>query len=255
MSDELTPAEEARLAAVLHRIAAETPPAAPAAPAVPSTSTAPAASASPSGRRRRPALGLVAAGVAAAAVLAAGLAVAQLGGSDHRDQAGRPTPRATSGSSGPQLGFGVPYDLDRLVRESDHVVIGRVTEVRRGSGEEAGGLPYVLAHIDSEEVLRGGGGDVWAFDYDLGAGTNGAGTTGAGTTGAGTSSVPAGAPWRVGDRLLLFLTSPAGTVHERVQPPHLQVVAGAQGRYVVNGDAVEAPFSLADVRAAVAESS
>jgi hypothetical protein len=251
MSDELTPAEEARLAAVLHRIAAETPVAAAAPTLSGASATAPLsdASAAPTAsapRRRRPALGLVAAGVAAAAVVATGVAMTQLGGSDGPDQAGRPTPSATSGSSGPQLGFGVPYDLNRLVRESDTVVIGEVTELRRGATDaESGALRYVLAHVAVQDVLKGSGGDLWAFDYDLGGGTSS----------GGTSSEPAGPPWHVGDRVLLFLTSSAGTVHEGVQPPHLQVAGGAQGRYAVNGESVDAPFSLADVRAAVASAS
>jgi hypothetical protein len=223
MTDELTPAEEARLTAALHAIAAETPPAAPLASS------------------RRPVR--IAVGVAAAAVVAAGLIVAssQLGDAPARQTAQRPSPTATPSGPGTQLGLQVvTYDLARLAREADQVVIGRVTEIRRGAGEDAGGLPYVLAHVAVQDVLKGGGGDLWAFDYELGAGT---------------SSVAGGPPWELGDRLLLFLASPAGTVHQGVQPAHLQVVGGAQGRYAFRGDALDAPFTLAEVRAAVARAS
>lgn len=149
------------------------------------------------------------------------------------------SPRAetsTPASTTPRLGSVVQYDLGRLLRESRRIVLGRVVEVRRGDGAQAGGIPYVLALVQVTEALRGGSSDVWAFDYDLGGRS-------------AVSSVPAGPRWKTGQIVLLFLAPSTGTVHEGVTPTHDQVVGGAQGRYVVEGsELVGAPFTLEQVR-------
>ena len=157
----------------------------------------------------------------------------------------RPAHRALAPSTAPlptnpgtTLNSSITYDLGRLVRESPRIVVGTVTDLRHGSGEAAGGLPYVLAHIRVREAIRGAAGDLWAFDYDLGSG-------------GAISSVPSGPPWRVGEDVLLFLSSSSGTVHEGVAPAHEQVSGGAQGRYeIVDGELRSAPFTLEQVRKA-----
>jgi hypothetical protein len=195
--------------------------------------------------KRRPVL------VAGAAVLAVatggGLAVALRGGGSGSEAAtsnrtlapppaARPASTPTNGAKAPAL------SLVERVRSSDRIVVGTVTALTRGELEAAQGLPYVLATISVERSLKPGGasaGSVVAFDYDL-------------AEGGSKVYSEASAPWRVGERVLLFLGSDSGTVSESLQPDHLQVVGGASGRYVFRGRRLEAPFSLADVEAEVA---
>lgn len=212
-----TPRAEERLRRALHVLAQNTP-----------GETRPGRS-----RPRMAVLGTVAAAVVALAV--AVVLVRQPG--DAKTAALRPSPTPTAPSTGNlALGSSIAYDLDRLVSESQRIVVGRVTAVQNGAADEAsGGLPYTLATIDVREAIRGPAANLVAFDYDLGDST---------------ASVPGGTPWAVGEELLLFLSSPAGTVHANVQPAHWQVTGGAQGRYRVTGGNVDAPFTLDDVRAA-----
>ena len=117
--------------------------------------------------------------------------------------------------------------------QADRIVVGTIEQIDRG---EVDGLAYVLATVAIDESIKpGGDGEttVVAFDYDLGGGITSAG----GST-----------PWTVGDRVLLFLVSDAGTVSEHLQPAHLQVAEGQGGRYPVVDGRVEAPFTLDEVR-------
>jgi hypothetical protein len=119
--------------------------------------------------------------------------------------------------------------------------VGTVTKVDRGRlGGQTGGETgdrYVLATIGVEEPIKGPGGQVVAFSYDLG--------------GAGTTSEGATRPWTVGDRVLLFLVSDAGTVSADLRPAHLQVAGGETGRYLIRGGQPDgAGFTLDDVRQA-----
>lgn len=247
--NELTPAEEQRLRFAMHALAAHSGP----------------AQAVAVGRRRRSRGAVrsagIAAGIAAAAVTAS---LVVLGGGD-----GARTPRTavppartttqpttaqptTDGSAAQPTTDGsaarISYDLRRLSAESALIVVGTVTEVRHGSGEAAGGLPYVLAHIRVDRALRGADSSVWAFDYDLGSKGGVVSSESAVSPESAVSSELAGPPWRVGESVLLFLASSAGTVHAEVEPGHLQVVGGAQGRYAVHGERLDAPFTFAQLR-------
>jgi hypothetical protein len=100
-------------------------------------------------------------------------------------------------------------------------------------------MPYALATIAVTESLKpAGGGDdqVVAFDYDYGA------TTPDGAAGG----------WVVGQEVLVFLVSDAGTVSEHLQPAHLQLLQGGRGRFAVTDGQLQAPFTLDELRAAIA---
>ena len=153
-------------------------------------------------------------------------------------------------------GLGVRYDLARLVADSDRIVVGTVVQVRKGAASDAsGGLAFVIATVRVDQTLKGPStGTVAAFDYDYSGTITSAGGV-AGTAPTTSSEVSPGSPlgssFAEGERVLLFLSSSAGTVHERIPPQHWQVTAGAQGEYTMQGDAPSAPFTLADIRRAV----
>lgn len=140
----------------------------------------------------------------------------------------------------PPNASGITYNLTRLVKESQRIVVGTVTTVRRGSASEAtGGLPYVLATVRLDHVIRGEREkSLVAFDYSYGA-----------TTSLGS---PQGAKFHQGERVLLFLSSSGGTVHAGVSPLHWQVTGGRQGKYVMNGSEPVAAFTLQKVEAVAA---
>ena len=104
----------------------------------------------------------------------------------------------------------------------------------------------MLADVTVGEAIRGEGGTLVAFDYDLGGGAAGGTIT---SRGGAISSVPGGSDWVVGQDVLLFLAPSTGTVHEGLRPEHWQVVGGTQGRYLVVVGSVQAPFTLDQVRA------
>jgi hypothetical protein len=190
----------------------------------------------PTYRRHLP----VAAAAAAVVIAAAAFVASGLGGSDDPGDRNLADPRrtATSGPVPPPLGGVIEYDVDRLVTDADRVVVGTVTDVERHAPSEAtGGLAYVLASIEVDEVVKGPtAASLVAFDYDYEFGDSVSSESGL------------GARFVRGERVLLFLSSSAGTVHEQLQPPHWQVTGGAQGLYVMDGDEPEAPFTLFDVR-------
>jgi hypothetical protein len=132
------------------------------------------------------------------------------------------------------------YDLRMLVEQSPRIVVAKVSEVTQGQASDAsGGMPYVLATVAVEDALRGpADAQVVAFDYVYDDNSIAAGA-------------PAGAAFAVGDRVLLFLSDTAGTVHDGLTPKHWQVTGGAQGRYAMNGAEPEAPFTLDGVRAEI----
>jgi hypothetical protein len=181
------------------------------------------------------------AAAAATIVIAAGAVVAvNLDGSDDPGPVANPHPTVTSGSVAPPIGGVIEYDLQRLVSESERIVVGTVTDVEHhGPSEASGGLAYALATVEVEETVNGPAAtQLVAFDYDYGD--------------APTTEPGLGASFVGGQRVLLFLASVAGTVHEQLDPPHWQVTGGAQGEYVMDGDEPSAPFTMADVRRAAA---
>lgn len=176
------------------------------------------------------------AAAAAAAVAVAGIATALV----TRDDSTAPTvsPSPTTPTSQPAVNAQRSADLSlsEKVAQADAIVVGTITRLDRG---EVGGLPYVLATVEVSETIEGEpSSTVVAFDYDL-------------DSGDAVTSAGAGTPWNVGDEVLLFLVSDAGTVSEDLEPAHLQVAEGARGRFaVVDGELVNAPFTLDDVRTA-----
>ena len=170
--------------------------------------------------------------------LGVGFAVTGHGGQTPRHQAGSTAPPipSTPPTSPSVIGQGVHYDLARLVAESPRIVIGTVTNVTHGEASDAsGGLPYVLADIAVDRALRGpASSSVVAFDYDYGATLS--------------ADAPQGASFTTGERVLVFLSSAAGTVHAELSPPHWQVTGGAAGAYPMRGDEPDAPFTLEQVQ-------
>ena len=171
---------------------------------------------------------------AAAAAVVAGVAGVALAVREDPTPLASPTstvgaPSIASGQSAPAL------TLDERVAQADRIVVGTITAIDRG---EVAGLPYVLATIDVSETIKPSAGGfespVVAFDYDL--------------SGAITSADSTAAPWAIGDEVLLFLVSDAGTVSEDLQPSHLQIAEGAGGRYPIVNDEVVGPFTLDEVR-------
>lgn len=226
MRDQLTPNEEGRVREALRAIAEQTPA---------EGSTAPVS--------RR--LLLIAAAAATLTVASVGAVALSSGHQAKRPLVAAPRPTATATETETEtyiapLGSRVGYDLPMLVKESERVVVGQIVEVRHGTESGPGGMPYVLARIRVEQALAGPNQEPWAFDYDPASG------------GGGGSEDPAGPAWTIGDRVLLFLAPSTGTVHEGIQPQHWQVTGGPQGRYQIKGDHLEAPFTLDDVRAALA---
>jgi hypothetical protein len=181
---------------------------------------------------------------AAVAAAAAVVGVAVVFGVTRDDSSDRAAGDKQRGGS-PALGAPAPnMTLEERVAASDRIIIGTITAISHGQLVEQDGqpgLPYVLAKVSIARTLKPASGDdasVIAFDYDADPTT---------------TSVPsnAGPPWRVGDELLLFLASDRGTVSENIEPAHLQVVGGASGRYEMRDGEVVAPFTVADIVAAV----
>jgi hypothetical protein len=184
---------------------------------------------------------------AAAAVIIAGLAAVPAltrGGRD--DRAGRTTAQAsnapTPASSPTGAAIGVPapkLTLEERVVQAERIVVGTVTKLERGQlggpAEGETGDAYILATVRVDEAIKGPAGDAVAFSYDY--------------TGTITTSEGAQRPWTVGDHVLLFLVSDAGTAPADVHPTDMQVAEGEGGRYFVDGDRlVDADFTLDDVR-------
>lgn len=153
---------------------------------------------------------------------------------------------AISPDTGMVQGMPAPEQgLPELARTAERIVIGRIERVDRGRiampGEpEEQGMPYALATIAVRESLKPAGDlieEVVAFDYDYGGMITPDGSAGG---------------WEIGQDVLVFLVSDAGTVSEGVQPAHLQLLEGARGRFPVVDGQLQAPFTLDDVRAAVA---
>ena len=217
-TDVLEPELEARLRRGLGLLAAQTP----------------------DRRSRRPLLAAAAAAaLLAAAGIGVGLAINGSEGQSGPQQAGPSAPPIASTSQpggGPTtIGQGVSYDLARLVDESPRILVGTVTNVSHGDASDAsGGLPYVLAEVSVDHTLKGADtAHVVAFDYDYG--------------GTVTANAPHGATFAVGQQVLLFLSSSAGTVHADLPPLHWQVTGGAAGEYRMRGDEPEAPFTIAEI--------
>ncbi|MEO6715292.1 MAG: hypothetical protein ABIM89_17975 [Mycobacteriales bacterium] len=188
---------------------------------------------------------------AAAIAMVTGIAVAvSISSTDRSPRVAQPAPSSpaavaptsaatTAEQSGPVLGMPAPaLSVQDRVRQADRIVVGTVTKLTRGEGESMG--KYVLATVSVNESLKPQGlaGEVVAFDYDY--------------SGAIVSTETSSPPWEVGQELLLFLVSDAGTVSENLQPAHLQVAEGASGRYAAKDGTVDAPFTLDDVRALAA---
>ena len=196
----------------------------------------------PPARQRRPRLLIAAAAAAVLAAAGVGLGVGLAGqsGQSPRHQAGPTAPPIAStpptASGGPSvIGQGVSYDLARLVDESPRIVVGTVTHVTHGDASDAsGGLPYVMATISTERTLKGPEtASVVAFDYDYGNTL--------------TPDATQGATFTEGARVLVFLSSAAGTVHADLPPPHWQVTGGAAGEYPMQGSEPKAPFTIEQV--------
>jgi hypothetical protein len=157
---------------------------------------------------------------AAAVILLAGGGVALL--RDGKTPSPEPTP--------PSIVVPVPGagELDNLVRDAVAIVTGTVVDVRDGAASEgSGGIDYQIAIVELDETIKGSTGPRFAaFDYTYGS------------------------PWVAnGTRVLLFLASSADTVHEQLEPPHLQVLSGDVGSYEISdGSLVGAPFTLDEVR-------
>jgi hypothetical protein len=181
-------------------------------------------------RRRWPAAAL------AAAAATAGVLALATRDDPPRPVAKNPAPSA-SASTAPGIGIHPPeQSLAERVAAANRIVVGSVTSLQRGRTPGDGSLPYVLATVAVSEELKpaaDGTDEVVAFDYDL---TGSATTTGSGT------------PWQVGDDVLLFLVSDAGTVSAGIAPAHLQVAGGASGRYLLRDGHLDAPFTLDEVR-------
>lgn len=192
------------------------------------------ATATPRSRRRRPNR-LV--GVAAVALLVVGAAVAAVR-SGNEDTPSTEAAEQEIPLTPPTAASGLPRQgLAEQVDQADAVVIGTVSDVTRGELAVDGGLPYVLATIEVSEWIKSSGTEgptVVAFDYTF----------------AGPTSAPTGDDWVVGEKMLLFLVSDAGTVSESLEPAHLQVAGGHGGRFPFEGDQLSAPFSLDELRRA-----
>jgi hypothetical protein len=184
---------------------------------------------------------------AAAAVLVAGLVAVPVltrGGGDDRigRTLARPSgaPAASPRPTGAVIGVPAPaLTIQQRVAQAERIVVGTVTKVERGrlGGPVEGdtGDAYVLATVRVEEAIKGPAGDAVAFSYDY--------------SGTITTSEGASRPWNVGDRVLLFLVSDAGTASADVHPSDMQLAEGDSGRYVVDGDRLrDADFTLDDVR-------
>jgi hypothetical protein len=226
--------------------------------------------ASPSGRRRGRvrtiAIVAAVAAVAAAVIVAVGVSrrdddepsqvVAPAETTESALGADTSSPTKTGGgalSVSPDTGVvqqGMPATtqaLPDLVRDADRVVVGRIARVDRGTlaspGEPEGqGMAYALATISVQESLKPAGDSVdlvVAFDYDYGAMVTPDGGAGG---------------WEPGQEVLVFLVSDAGTVSADLQPAHLQLMGGAGGRFAIVDGQLQAPFTLDDVRSAVAAS-
>jgi hypothetical protein len=196
----------------------------------------------PRGRRAwLPAAAAAAVVLLAGAGVAIGLGLTASDGPTPRHQAGPSAPPPVASTppttGGPTvIGQGISYDLPRLVRESPRIVIGTVAQVTHGdASDSSGGLPYVLAEVSVDHTLKGPDTKtVVAFDYEY--------------SNAVTADSVQGATFTVGQRVLLFLSSAAGTVHEKLPPPHWQVTGGGQGEYPMHGDDPAAPFTIEQVR-------
>lgn len=179
-------------------------------------------------------------GAAAAAVLALGIAGLAIASNDRVRPVAATSTTAVPGPATASARPGPALTLRERVEKADRIVIGVITDVERGELEPDGAsMPYVLTTIAVEETIKGEPSDeVVAFDYDF--------------AGIITSSDAPAVPWNVGEEVLLFLVSDAGTVSEHLEPAHLQVADGARGRYAVFEGEVVGEFTLDDVRAATA---
>ncbi|HVM39668.1 MAG TPA: hypothetical protein VM618_02675 [Acidimicrobiia bacterium] len=176
-------------------------------------------------------------GVAAAALLLAGATAVVVGGVDD-DASDAPVAAPPATDAGPVLNSSLgPQTVAERVALADAVVVGTVRDVAYGELDDQGGLPYALATIDVAEWVKGPSdrpSSVVAFDYAF----------------AGPTSAGDGSGWVPGQQVLVFLVSDAGTVSESIQPAHLQVAGGPDGRFAFDGDRLVAPFTLDEVRQA-----
>lgn len=163
-------------------------------------------------RLARPA---VAAPVAAALLVAAVLSWPTAGAKNVT--ARPPTPGAGQSTEAPHIPPPQVSTLPDQVAAAERIVVGTVAEVHVVDGR------YVLARIRVTQRIKGPAGDVVAL-------------------------AAAGTPWRVGQRLLVFLKPDSGPSAE-VRPSHLRVIDDRDGWYVMRGDTVVgADFTLADVQ-------
>ncbi|MFN2625370.1 MAG: hypothetical protein ABR520_04715 [Mycobacteriales bacterium] len=176
------------------------------------------------------------------------LAISAAGSDESRAPQPVASPRSPAPAAPAALGVRAPeLSLAERVRQATRIVVGRVTDVDRGTLTATNGEPsgekYLIAAIEVTDPLKPDGdtSEVNAFTYDY--------------DGAIVSSEVTPRPWQVGDKVLLFLTTDVGTPSERVQPPHLMVAEGESGRYFFSGDRLDAPFTLDDVRRAVRDGS
>ncbi|HEU0130464.1 MAG TPA: hypothetical protein VFQ85_05670, partial [Mycobacteriales bacterium] len=155
--------------------------------------------------------------VAAAAVwLLIAAAVALLAARRHQEPAS-PSASPTPSPIVSGLVLGLPPDPGWQVRaaQADRIVSGTVTRVDRGGTlrvpptGEGSDLPYLLVHVDVEEAIKGPASDMDVLAYDV-------------TYEVVDEGAPR--PWVVGQRVLLFLSSPEpGTPSVQVEVPHLDL--------------------------------
>jgi hypothetical protein len=194
---------------------------------------------------RRPSVAGPAVAAAIAAILLAGTMIGGDNGgengaaSDKTGVVSAPTGPGPVGQSSSKI---MGYDLRMLVQSSPRIVVGTVSEVKKGrQSEDDGGMSYALATIKVSDTLRGAKADkVVAFDYVY-------------PDNSLMSDSPMGADFVKNQKVLLFLSSSAGTVHEKIGPKHWQVTGGFQGMYAMKSGEPQADFTLADVRAEVAK--
>lgn len=121
-------------------------------------------------------------------------------------------------------------------RNATTVVVGTVSHLTHGTIDLGPGAPvgYTLADVDVSETVKGTAGDVTAFAFDEADASTAART------------------WNVGDRVVLFLVQPeAGWLSSSVPAAHLDLFEGLRSRYDFDGEALDAPFTLDELRAEV----
>jgi len=153
---------------------------------------------------------------AAAALLVAGILAWPKSGTEHVT-ARPPTPGTTQLPGAPNIP--PPQQASALpdqVTAADRIVIGTVTDVHITDAR------YVLARLKVTQHFKGPAGDVVAL-------------------------APSDTPWRVRQRLLVFLKTDSGP-SATVLPSHLRV-ADDHGWYLMRGNTIaDADFTLADVQ-------